>query len=174
MKILNILIIILLFGISCLNSSKDEDITEVSNENGYKVIKNDNISFSYKIEENSINAKIKAYTNGWISAGFNNEPVMDNANIIIGYVKNSELFISDEYGSGHIHNTDSSQNISTSSGTETSEYTEIEFSIPLDSGDSKDIKLEKNNTYKLLLAYGESDDFTSIHTNRYVYDITID
>lgn len=64
-------------------------------------------------------------------------------------------------------------NLSAGGGTETGGQTEVQFSIPLDSGDSFDRALVAGNEYTVLLAYGPTDDFTEKHTYRESVKITL-
>lgn len=71
---------------------------------------------------------------------------MQDANIIIGYVSGSDVFIRDDYGSGPTaHQADTAgggtEDLSDPGGTESGGVTEISFRIPLDSGDPRDRSL---------------------------------
>ena len=121
-------------------------------------------------DSNLIRFRVSAPTTGWVSIGFNAMPRMEGSNIIIGYVVNDTAYIQDNYGSGGwTHEPDTlaggADNISGKSGSEADGRTEIQFTIPLNSGDARDYTLELDRMYSIILAYGPdgSDDFTSLH-----------
>ena len=116
----------------------------------------------------NLSVRLTAPTQGWLAIGFGPEKKMQGANIIIAYVKNDELFIRDDYGNSQIaHKEDKSSggtdNIISASGFEKDKTTTVEFQIPLDSGDTRDKALVPGNTYKIIIASGRSDNFTSRH-----------
>jgi plastocyanin len=117
-----------------------------------------------------IHLRVSAPTTGWVSIGFNSAALMQGANFLIGYVLDDSAHIQDNFGSsGWIHVPDTSlggtDNITNRAGTEVSGSTELQFTIPLDSGDPYDFPLVIGQAYSLLLAYGPNgaDDFTSMH-----------
>jgi hypothetical protein len=94
---------------------------------------------------------------------------MKDANFIIGYIKNGSIYVRDEYGTApgaHLPDTKigGKENVSEVSGYENDGRTEIRFTIPLDSGDSKDKKLMPGQRYLILLAFGTADSYSKIHT----------
>ena len=105
---------------------------------------------------------------------------MKDANIIIGYVRNDTAYLRDDYGSGPTtHETDISagdtDDITEKIGSEIQDNTEINFRIPLDSGDSKDRSLIVGNSYNVILAYGQNgaDDLDSYHKAKAIVNIKI-
>jgi len=52
--------------------------------------------------------------------------------------------------------------------------TTFSFSIPLDSGDSFDQALNPGETVKVILAYGNKDDFKTKHSYRRSVEITLE
>ncbi|MCK4516427.1 MAG: hypothetical protein KAU31_14290 [Spirochaetaceae bacterium] len=45
---------------------------------------------------------MSAVTTGWIAAGFDPSRQMADANIIIGYVADGEVFLRDDFGTGNV------------------------------------------------------------------------
>ncbi len=140
----------------------------------------DRITFTWKPEGGNLNATVKAPTTGWVAVGFDPAVAMKDANLIIGYVKNGQVFIRDDYGSeltGHDAdvNGGGQDNVTNKSGKEEEGVTEISFTIPLDSGDERDRKLVVGQTHKVLLAYGPNgaDNFTTQHRIRTATDLKI-
>lgn len=131
------------------------------------------VTAELSIQGEYLHVRMSADTTGWISIGFDPTRQMADANIIIGYVSDGKLFIADDYGTSRMgHHRDTSRggtdDIVSASGTESDGGTTIDFSIPLDSGDSMDRPLALGKRYRILLAHGPkgADDFTTYHADR--------
>lgn len=107
--------------------------------------------------------------------------MMQDANILIGYVADGKAYVRDDYGVGKVmHGPDTenggTEDVTDISGNETDGVTKLAFSIPLDSGDSKDKPLSAGSTYKVIVAHGPNgkDGFGEYHTsNRGSVEITL-
>lgn len=132
----------------------------------------ENMAFSWKVDGENLAVKMEAKTEGWVGIGFNPSEKMKDANYVLGYVKKGKAEIVDEFGTtktGHKNDTKVGgvENATLISGTEEGGMTTIEFTIPLDSGDEKDGKLEVDGDTVVLLAYGAGrDSFKSKHKYR--------
>jgi hypothetical protein len=97
---------------------------------------------------------------------------MKGANFILGYVKDGEVKLDDDYGTdAYAHKSDtklgSSNDVTLVGGSETGGITTIEFTIPLDSGDKNDAKIDVQGDTTVLLAYGSGrDSFLAKHKYR--------
>jgi hypothetical protein len=105
---------------------------------------------------------------------------MLGANIIIGYVSSSTTYIRDDYGwQTFSHRADTllggTDDVVIDGGMEAGGETEIQFTIPLDSGDSYDKPLVPGSTYTVLLAHGADgvDDFSTQHEYATMTEIQI-
>ena len=138
-----------------------------------------NITLQWKTDTlGNLLVKISATTVGWIAVGFDPTAGMQDANIIIGYVVNDTAYIRDDFGTGlHAHAADTTlggtDDVSDKIGTETGGVTEIGFTIPLDSGDTRDRVLEIGQSYQVILAWGTDDSFDTPHTVRVTTEIDI-
>jgi len=130
------------------------------------------ISFHWEVDGTVLHVKLIAKTTGWVGIGFNPTEEMKDANFILGYVKNGKAKATDEYGiSNNKHKTDhkigGQNNVSNLAGKEENGVTEISFTIPLNSGDTKDRPLSIDTETIVLLAYGAGrDSFKSKHKFR--------
>ncbi|MDA3812630.1 MAG: DOMON domain-containing protein [Candidatus Cloacimonetes bacterium] len=136
------------------------------------------VTFKYKVDSADLHCILSANTSGWISVGFNPSSMMLDADLIIGYVSNGTGFMRDDWGiSNTTHSSDISlggtDNITFISSSESSDVTELEFKIPLNSGDQYDQVLEIDQSYPIVLARGSSDDFDSYHSAAGYANITI-
>lgn len=125
-----------------------------------------------------LHVKLMAPAKGWVAIGFAPSNIMKDANLIIGYVKADTAYFSDEFGvSLTSHSPDTklggTDDIKEKSGMESEDLTEIHFSIPMNSADKYDKVLEKGKIYKIILAAGASDNFTSPHVKTASLMLTI-
>jgi hypothetical protein len=123
----------------------------------------ENVVFEWKLQGENIHIRLAAKTESWVGIGFNPITRMKDANFVIGYVKKGKVTITDHFGTDERqHEKDTklggAKNIQDMSGKEENGVTEITFSLPLNSKDSKDrpIWTDKENT--VLLAYGAGRD----------------
>ncbi|MHA2319341.1 MAG: DOMON domain-containing protein, partial [Candidatus Hodarchaeales archaeon] len=106
---------------------------------------------------------------GWLSIGFGPEGIgMNEANIIMGYIKDGVLTWEDHYGQGTSHfndlNNGGTDDLGESAGVEDSVSCTVEFSFPLSSGDNLDHHFVAGETYGFFLAnHPNADDLTSYH-----------
>lgn len=119
-------------------------------------------------------------TTGWVAVGFDPAMMMMEANIIIGYVSEGNAYIRDDWGThATSHQADTAlggtDDVTVLGGFESGGSTQIQFSIPLDSGDPYDKPLVPGETYTVLLARGPdgAKDFTTYHEFYTTAQITI-
>jgi len=127
------------------------------------------MNFSWNVNADSLAVRLSAPTTGWLAIGFNPTDMMKDANIIIGYVKDGKVEVSDDFGSGPtMHMPDDKRggtnNVTVVGGSETGNTTTLEFSIPLNSGDVNDGVINPTADTKVILAYGpDRDSFKMKH-----------
>ena len=135
-------------------------------------VKDKKIAFAWSVDGDKLAVKLTAETEGWVGIGFNPASAMKGANFILGYVKNGQVELDDDYGvseSAHKSDTklDGTSDVSLVGGSEADGVTTIEFTIPLASADKNDTKIDVNGDTTVLLAYGAGrDSFLSKHKYR--------
>jgi hypothetical protein len=163
-------------------SDTDESAEEngESSADGFKEINQQGFVFRWRIEEETLHVVLRHPTTGWVAVGFDPSRMMKDANMILGYVSDGEVFITDHYGvanTSHRADTeiDGTNDIIYSEGSEGAEGTELRFAIPLDSGDDADRPLEPGQSYRVLFAHGPdgADDFSTYHGGRTGVDVTL-
>jgi hypothetical protein len=160
-------------GAGC-NAASDEKSVDASNGGSTHLVTVDGISLEWQLHGDSLDVTVAAPTTGWVAVGFDPSYMMKDANFIIGYVREGKVHIRDDYGSEptyHVADTTSAggqDNVANKKGIEAEGRTSISFTIPLDSGDSKDRVLVPGQTYTVLLAHGgnDADDFGPNHAKR--------
>jgi hypothetical protein len=131
----------------------------------------DNYELWWTADDTFIYVGMKAKTQGWVAIGFDPESMMKEADIVIGYVKDGQLTISDQYSTGQFgpHKPDVEQggtdDILASGGKSDGGFMTIEFKRKLDTGDKLDKPLHKG-VNKIIWAYGSDPQFTIKHTAR--------
>ena len=137
------------------------------------------VSFAWKVEGDTLHAKMSAKTKGWVAVGFNPSKKMKDANFILGYVKGGKGKVADHFGdkaTGHVADKKKggSEDVTLVSGTEEGGVTTIEFTMPMNSGDKTDGALSKDGDTILLLAYGpDRDSFKPRHKKRATLTINL-
>ncbi|MBD3370897.1 hypothetical protein GF402_11130 [Candidatus Fermentibacteria bacterium] len=118
----------------------------------------------------SLRVTMAAPTTGWVAIGFDPTAAMKDADLMIGYFSGGEVFLRDDYGTGHTsHRADTelggTSDLIDVTGSEEDGRTTISFTKLLSSGDEYDTELVPGSLHEVLLAYGEdgSDDFDEYH-----------
>ncbi len=117
---------------------------------------------------------------GYLAIGFDPVSRMEGANFILGAVVDGRAVVRDDFGTGPVaHSPDTANggtnDILEAAGCEANGRTYLEFVIPLDSGDPMDKPLVPGKTYKVIIAYHETnDDFSAWHSRRGSGSITLD
>mgnify|MGYP003969789551 FL=1 len=130
------------------------------------------MTFEWKVVNNNLDIKLSASTKGWVAIGFNPISRMKDANIILAYVKKGKVKAADHFGvSDTKHSKDSKlggeKDITGLSGVEENGITTVSFTIPLDSGDSKDKPVLVDSDTTIIPAYGAGrDSFSAKHAYR--------
>ena len=146
-----------------------ESIEVTTTSDGFRQVKVIDSTLQWKIQGATLEVKVTAPARGWVGVGFDPDSIMKGANFIIGYVEAGVGRIEDHYGNKlteHLSDVElgGTENATLISATESASSTTLHFSIPLDSGDEFDKPLVGGQTYKILLAYHDSDDFVSEHS----------
>ncbi len=137
-------------------------ITALANAYDHEVKAKD-MTFAWKVDGDTLHAKMSAKTKGWVGVGFNPSSKMKDANFILGYVKDGKAEIADHFGTkatAHAADTKNSgsDDVTLVAGTEEGGVTTIEFSLPMNSSDKMDGALTADGDTILLLAYGPDRD----------------
>lgn len=138
------------------------------------------ITLSWRINGEALEVSVSAPTTGWVAVGFEPSRAMKDANILIGYVADGEVVVTDQFGTTMVQHAEDTTlggtvDVTVLGGAESDGSTTLEFSIPLDSGDEYDRPLEPGSTVGVILAYGENgaDDLSGYHRDRAAVEITL-
>ena len=118
---------------------------------------------------------IQAKLNGWVGFG-QGENGMIGAAMTYGYVTGGETYLVDAHGDA-VQNTnprvDDVNNILGSSGSETTDETTLEFTIPLNSNDENDAAWDVGGTFGFFIAGHKSSDIMVYHTYHTARDLKV-
>ena len=136
------------------------------------------MTFRSAVVGKNLRVEIFAPTAGWIAVGFDPEFMMKGANFLIGYAVGDQVVIEDQFGVSSFHHQrdvelGGKDHIMEKSASTLANGTEIRFTIPLDSGDPYDKKLEVGKTYKIILAYGTTTDLGKKHRKKYAAELKL-
>lgn len=124
-----------------------------------------------RIDGDKVRMALKAKTNGYVAIGFEPSQRMQDADIILGFVKDGKATIADMYSTGPTgpHPPDEQQggknDVSVFGGSNKDGVTIIEFERKLDTGDAKD-KVIKAGDNKIIWAISEEAAFSGKHPKR--------
>ncbi len=170
MKALIIIFLALLLA-SC-NTIQDEltgPNTDLPDGEGFYTAGSGTFRLRYKVIPGGLlECELKANTTGWLAVGFNPSIQMKDANFIIGNVTSGIGSIRDDFGdsnSSHLPDPDlgGTSDVSLISATEADGISILRFSVPLNSGDSRDTVLSVGSSYPVIFASGGDDDLDSYH-----------
>ena len=160
------------------NLAQSKTEKQAVNDQGYNEISAEGITLQWKISDSLLEVIVSAPTDGWVAVGFDPSSLMKDANIIIGFIRDGDPEIRDDFGSWYTsHDSDESlggsNDVIIRGGSESGKKTEFAFALPLDSGDPNDRALVEGKTYSVILAYGTVDDFSTRHKKRTRVEITL-
>ena len=124
-----------------------------------------------RIDGDKVRMALKAKTNGYVAIGFEPSQRMQDADIILGFVKDGKATIADMYSTGPTgpHPPDEQQggknDVSVFGGSNKDGVTIIVFERKLDTGDAKD-KVIKAGDNKIIWAISEEAAFSGKHPKR--------
>ncbi len=137
------------------------------------------VTFSWKVDGDTLHGKMSAKTKGWVAVGFNPVEKMQGGNYILGYVKGDDVQVADHFGNKKI-NHDSDEKLGGTSdvtivgGTEKGGTTTIEFTIPMNSGDKYDTALVADGDTTVVLAHGPPrDSFKARHKKQAIKTVNL-
>lgn len=144
--------------------------TDIPDSEGFYQVQSGNFTLKYKRgTADDLICRLSGTGTGWLAVGFDPSSQMRDANFIIGYVSGANAFIRDDFGVDNTtHEADTAiggtSDVTLISSSEAQGTTTLEFSIPLNSGDTKDKVLSVGSTYNVIFATGSDDDYDSYHT----------
>ncbi len=136
---------------------------------GVKHVSVDGFTLDYQVEGPLVHMKVSYKTTGWVGVGFGKQPVMDGAHIIIGYISHGKAVVQDDLGEGHYHASEQQfggkSSLTDVSGTLVNGVTTLEWTMPLRTGNPKDIVLVPGQPVSVIFAHGGMDakNLTSYH-----------
>ena len=134
------------------------------NEYQYEILGNqDKLKIYWRDDGDSVSLGLVSKATGWVAIGFEPKMMMQDADIIIGDVKDGETVVLDEYSTGPTgpHREDTvlggTSDLTAFGGSEENGITVIEFSRLKDTKDSYDTLLTSDKPIKIIWALADTD-----------------
>jgi hypothetical protein len=124
-----------------------------------------NMTMHYELAADSITLTLTAPTSGWIAVGFNQNESLIGSDLIMCRVQDGQAMCSDQYIRGlgdhpEDHELGGGHNLRILDAWENGIQTQVQFRIPLQSGDPFDFNHQLQSDFQLMLAWSTHDDFT--------------
>ncbi len=161
-------VVVLICAAVFLANAAGDSAAATAKETPYTTVKAGKFTFAYKVDGANLRAQVTYPTKGWVAVGFNPTSMMKGANMIMGALVNGKTVSSDEYGVSDVsHKPDTAiggkNDILSADCKQVNGVTEFSFTIPLDSGDPKDVKLSVGAKVKVIFAAGATANFKDKH-----------
>jgi len=130
-----------------------------TSEAGYSETAVEGFTLEWRTNIDTLDLRLRFPTTGWIAVGFGATGEMEGSDIYIGYVADDgTVTVVDSYGtSPQTHAPDIDEggqdNVTNVSGETRRGTTTISFTIPLESGDSRDMVYVEGKTYQVIIAH---------------------
>ncbi len=143
-----------------------------------KQLEKNGMTVQWEVKDNRIHFYITAPTRGWATIGFNERDEITGAYLLMGRVQNGhpevvEHFTSSPGNYQPIANLGIPSQTQHVTGRETSNRTEIAFSIPLGAASHYHKDIAVRSSWTLIMAYSQEDDFEHHSRMRTSLKITI-
>lgn len=141
-------------------------------------IESEGMRVEWVVEGSNLRCRMSAPSLGWLRVGFNTVRAQHLSNMIVGWVDATGAHVEDRFATDPPYIEPDLQlggrsDVTLVSGSEADGRTTVEFTIPLDSGDSYDLALSAGQTIYLVLSYGPGDDLAQAAVVRTAVEITL-
>ena len=148
-------------------------------EGGWRSVQIEEVSVAWLEMEETYRFTVSAPTTGWVAVGFGGGPAMQDAAIVIGYEgDDGEAAVRDDHGTSPVtHEPDTelggTDDVSEVRAEQKEGVTEISFVVPQEPADDLDPELSAGMTLRLIVAYGDDDGFTGMHSAAHSSEVTL-
>ena len=141
-------------------------------------VESEGMGFQWQVEGDRLRFQMSAPTTGWVRVGFNSVMAQHQANMIVGWVQDGQTRAEDRFAvdppyiePDTMHG--GKDDVQVISGKEDAGRTQVELSIPLDSGDAWDMALKPGTKVWLILSYADTDALDAPSVVRTAVQITL-
>jgi hypothetical protein len=170
-------ILLLLFSFAACHDTGESSAR--IEEGGWRSVQIDDVRLAWLEMEDTYRFTVSAPATGWVGVGFGGGPAMNEAAIVIGYVDDEgNVGIRDDHGTAptsHAPDTGlgGTDDISEPRVDQKEGVTEMSFVLPREPQDDLDPVLEPGLTLRVIVAYGEEDNYTGMHSAAHTSEITL-
>jgi uncharacterized membrane protein len=137
---------------------------------GFKRVVTGGYTLDWKVDGPDVHMRLSYATTGWVAVGFGRQGQMKDSHIIIGYVKDGQATVEDDFGyDADTHGPEAKvggkSSITQTGGRVDQGVTTLSWTMPLKTGNPKDIVLTPGDSVAVILAHGDKDaqDLESYH-----------
>jgi DOMON domain len=121
------------------------------------------VRLEWVIRDAQVHACMQAATRGWVTVGFNTQPTLDGARLVMGRVVNgraeAQVHIAKPPQHFHRLTPQGKDRVSSVSGSKSAGITRVCFSMPLAAADREDVGLRAGQNTHIILAWSHEADF---------------
>jgi hypothetical protein len=132
------------------------------------LISSSSYTMHWNLTQDTIYIGLRGNANGWLAVGFAQTASMAPADVVMGYFSGGTIHINDYYTTAHSTPTkDPNQDIEDKNGARNGNTLEVEFSRPLNTGDSRDRPVNPFAQFDLIYALANSLPASDTNFNRH-------
>lgn len=176
-KTVSILLSMLFFAAAAAAHDIGE-IAPAEDGDGWKTVEIEGMTLSWREMDDSFSFRAEAPTEGWVAVGFGGGPAMKDASMIMGYADEDGAHFRDDHGTSPVsHSPDielgGTDDIMEADVQESDGTTTFSFTLPMEPSDELDPVLTPGETIRILVAWGNSDGFTGMHSEAHTAELEL-
>jgi hypothetical protein len=121
------------------------------------------VRLEWVIRDAQLHACMQAVTRGWVAVGFNTQPTLDGARLVMGRVRqgHAQAQVHIAKPPRHIHRLtpQGAERVSEVTGFQDKGHTRVCFRMPLAAADAEDVQLSAGQSTHIILAWSHESDF---------------
>jgi DOMON domain len=126
------------------------------------------VEFRWALDGRLLHGCMRARTRGWITVGFNTQPTLDGARLVMGRVLDgkAQIEVHRARPPHHVRIAGSDEVVRVAGGAQEADVTRVCFVMPLDPIDPSDVTLVPGSPTHLVLAWSHEPDFNHHSADR--------
>lgn len=166
----------MLLAIAFLVPASDADdlgqLTPTAGDDGWRTVELEGSVLAWTELDGAMRFRFSAPTLGWLAVGFGGGPAMKDASLVIGYVDEDGGHGRDDHGTSPVsHSPDAdlggTDDLEDMEFQEDEDRTVFSFTLPVVPSDSLDPELIPGTSIRVLVAWGDRDAFSGMHSKAF-------
>jgi hypothetical protein len=172
MKTKLVMLLVTAFLVSASAAGDLGQLIPTSGEDGWKTVEIEGSVLAWTELDGAMRFRFSAPTRGWLAVGFGGGPAMKDASLLIGYVDEDGGHGRDDHGTSPVsHSPDAdlggSDDLEDMEFQEDEDQTVFSFTLPVEPSDSLDPELAPGTSVRILVAWGDRDAFSGMHSEAF-------